>query len=149
MKFIALADTWFDKLDPDKTGKITQEQFVAKFPEIIPAQNGPGRRRGGPAGQPDGAGGEPGDRGGPGAPPGGGPGGDPADRGGRGAPPGGGPGFNPNTFMATALFKAAVANDGDSLTRPELKAAGYDGVLPPALNFAPAFGLYLIRGANK
>ncbi|HEV8292569.1 MAG TPA: c-type cytochrome domain-containing protein, partial [Tepidisphaeraceae bacterium] len=32
----ALAETWFDKLDSDKTGKITQEQFVAKFAEIVP-----------------------------------------------------------------------------------------------------------------
>ena len=29
-EFTGLADTWFDKLDPDNTGKLTQEQFVEK-----------------------------------------------------------------------------------------------------------------------
>ena len=27
----ALADTWFDKLDPDKTGKIAQADFSSRF----------------------------------------------------------------------------------------------------------------------
>jgi len=37
----ALAETWFDKLDADKTGKVNQEQFVAKFGEIIPCRSDP------------------------------------------------------------------------------------------------------------
>ena len=32
----SLADVWFDKLDPDKAGKLSQEQFAAKFYEAVP-----------------------------------------------------------------------------------------------------------------
>ena len=44
----ALADAWFDKLDPDKTGKLTQDQFVDKLGDVLPPP--PGRREGGPPG---------------------------------------------------------------------------------------------------
>ena len=53
-EFTGLANTWFDKLDPDKTGKVSQEQFVAKLGEILPppqGQQGLGRPGvGGPGG---------------------------------------------------------------------------------------------------
>jgi outer membrane protein assembly factor BamB len=39
-EFIALADAWFDKLDPDKTGKVTQEQFTERFGELLPPPQG-------------------------------------------------------------------------------------------------------------
>jgi len=46
-EFTALADAWFDKLDPEKTGKLSQEQFVTRLGEVIPAPQGfgpPGER---------------------------------------------------------------------------------------------------------
>lgn len=49
-EFTALADAWFDKLDPDKTGKLSQEQFVEKFGDVLPPPQGfgpPGGGRGG------------------------------------------------------------------------------------------------------
>ena len=60
-EFTALADTWYDRLDPDKTGKLSQEQFIAKLGEVLPPPQGfgppgaaargndprPGRGRGG------------------------------------------------------------------------------------------------------
>src|SRR4029434_3854824 len=42
-----LADAWFDKLDPDKTGKLSQEQFTAKLSEILPPPQGFGPPGGG------------------------------------------------------------------------------------------------------
>jgi hypothetical protein len=36
----ALADTWFDKLDSDKAGKVGQEQFVARFADLLPSREG-------------------------------------------------------------------------------------------------------------
>ena len=48
-EFTALADAWFTKLDPDKTGKLSQEQFAAKLGEVLPAPQGFGPpRAGGP-----------------------------------------------------------------------------------------------------
>jgi outer membrane protein assembly factor BamB len=52
-EFIALADVWFDRLDPEKTGKVTGEQFADRFYDAVPrAQNAgttdpsaPGQRR--------------------------------------------------------------------------------------------------------
>ena len=38
----ALADAWFDKLDTDKSGKLSQAQFTSKFAELLPAQTSPG-----------------------------------------------------------------------------------------------------------
>jgi type 1 glutamine amidotransferase len=37
-----LADGWYDKLDPDKTGKVSRADFMARFPALIPA-SAPGR----------------------------------------------------------------------------------------------------------
>ena len=38
----ALADAWFDKLDTEKSGKLSSQQFSAKFGELLPApQSGP------------------------------------------------------------------------------------------------------------
>jgi len=42
-EFGTLANLWYDKLDPEKTGKLGREQFVAKLGEIIPP---PGARDG-------------------------------------------------------------------------------------------------------
>ena len=39
-EFAALADTWFDKLDPDKTGKVDQQQFNEHFSELFPPPPG-------------------------------------------------------------------------------------------------------------
>lgn len=39
-EFASLADVWFDKLDPDKTGKLDREQFVAKTGDIMPPPTG-------------------------------------------------------------------------------------------------------------
>jgi hypothetical protein len=90
-EFVALADTWFDKLDPDKSGELTQEQFVAKLTEVLPSPQGFG------------------------PPPGGGPPGEaqPAGRGRRG--------FGPANFLGPGLFTASDANKNGSLTRAELK----------------------------
>ena len=65
-EFAALADAWFDKLDPDKTGKVDQQQFSDRFPELFPSPPGfagrgpgPGPAGGGPrpgGGRPSGAG---------------------------------------------------------------------------------------------
>jgi outer membrane protein assembly factor BamB len=41
-EFTALADVWFDKLDADKAGKLTQEQFAAKFYDALPPREGSG-----------------------------------------------------------------------------------------------------------
>ena len=69
----ALADSWFDKLDADKTGKLTQQQFTANFNKVMPpGRGGPGGGRG------------PGGPGGPGGPNGGPPDG---GQGGRGGAP--------------------------------------------------------------
>jgi type 1 glutamine amidotransferase len=32
----ALADTWFDKLDTDKAGKVSQQDFAARFASLLP-----------------------------------------------------------------------------------------------------------------
>jgi len=52
-EFTALADAWFDKLDPDKTEKVNQESFTAKLAELLPppqGQPGFGPPGGGPPG---------------------------------------------------------------------------------------------------
>jgi hypothetical protein len=91
-EFDTLADTWFDKLDADKTGKLSQTQFAAKLPELLPTPQG---------------------RGGFGPPGGGGQGGGQRG-GGRG-------GFGPAMFLATPLFAAMDANQDGAVTRQELK----------------------------
>jgi hypothetical protein len=35
-EFSAVADLWFDKVDPEKTGKLTQEQFAERFYDAVP-----------------------------------------------------------------------------------------------------------------
>src|SRR5438552_5676473 len=50
-EFTALADAWFDKLDVDKTGKLTQDQLIEKLAEILPPPPGFGSRGGGPPGE--------------------------------------------------------------------------------------------------
>jgi hypothetical protein len=119
----SLADAWFDKLDADKAGKLTQQQFTSKFGELLPAQTPPA---GGPPGGPGGG------------------------RGGRGGGPGGFIGGG--LFTATdadkdgtitrAEFKGvfekwAVAFDSDksgALDQAKL-VAGLNGVMP-----RPSFG---------
>lgn len=42
-EFTALADNWFDKLDSDKAGKLSAEQFAQRFGNVLPpSQGGPG-----------------------------------------------------------------------------------------------------------
>ena len=90
-EFTTLADAWFDKLDPEKTGKLSQEQLVEKFGEVMPPPPGFGGRDGGP---PEGRG--------PGA----------------GTGPGGG---GPGRFVGPGFFSAADMNKDGSLTREEWK----------------------------
>ena len=52
-EFSALADAWFDKLDPDKSGKLTQEQFTGKLGEVLPPPEGFGPPPGGGERPPD------------------------------------------------------------------------------------------------
>jgi Ca2+-binding EF-hand superfamily protein len=47
-EFTRLADTWYDKLDTEKSDKISQEQLSAKFQDILPTQGG--QPSGGPMG---------------------------------------------------------------------------------------------------
>jgi hypothetical protein len=91
-EFTALADVWFDKLDPDKTAKLSQEQFITKLNDVLPPPQGVGPRGGGQPGGGSGAGG----------------------RGGRG-------GFGPGQFVGPGLFTAADTDKDGSLTRVELK----------------------------
>lgn len=91
----SLADVWFDKLDPDKSGKLTQEQFVQHFGEVLPPPTGFG-------------------------PPGGGPGA-PAGPGGPGGPGGGRGGFGPATFVGPGFFTATDTDKDSSVTRDEFK----------------------------
>src|SRR5439155_18784877 len=78
----ALAENWLDKIDSDKSGKVTQEQFVAKFNEIVPMPQRQGFGGGGFGGGGPGAGGGAGQRGAGGAGAGG-------QRGAGGGPQGG------------------------------------------------------------
>ena len=36
-EFTGLADQWFDKVDPDKTGSVTRNQFAERFAAVLPA----------------------------------------------------------------------------------------------------------------
>src|ERR1043166_2347330 len=64
-EFTAVADTWFEKLDPEKTGKVNQEQFVEKIGDVFPPPQG-FAGRGGPPGDGPRPGGPRGGNGGPG-----------------------------------------------------------------------------------
>jgi outer membrane protein assembly factor BamB len=50
-EFSALAEVWFAKIDAEKTGKVSQEQFTEKIADVLIAPaGGSGDRRGGPGG---------------------------------------------------------------------------------------------------
>jgi hypothetical protein len=55
-EFTGLADAWFDKMDSAKTGNVSQNQFVYKLGEILPAPRGRAAGSGGPGGPPQGGG---------------------------------------------------------------------------------------------
>jgi Ca2+-binding EF-hand superfamily protein len=115
-EFTALADAWFDKLDADKAGKVTQEKFTEKFAEALGLPQPPAGVQA-PGAGPGGQGERPSGRG-----PGGQRDGNEA-QGGRGRGPGGGgggPGGPAN--LAPGVFGAADADKDGSLTRTELKA---------------------------
>jgi outer membrane protein assembly factor BamB len=38
-EFTAVADLWFAKLDPEKTGKVTQDQFAERFYDAVPPRD--------------------------------------------------------------------------------------------------------------
>jgi hypothetical protein len=46
-EFSALADAWFDKLDVDKAGQLTQKQFTERVGDLLPAPQGFGPPGGG------------------------------------------------------------------------------------------------------
>src|SRR2546423_218981 len=109
----ALADSWFDKLDADKAGKLTQQQFSANFNKVMPpGRGGPGGGRG--PGGPGGGGGFGGGAGGPGGRGQGGPGGQGRGPGGGGGGgfggggAGGGPPARPLTAAEVSLLRAWV-----------------------------------------
>jgi type 1 glutamine amidotransferase len=57
-EFAALADNWFNKLDTDKTGKISAADFAARFNGAVMPAQGFGGARGGSGGRAGGRGGE-------------------------------------------------------------------------------------------
>jgi outer membrane protein assembly factor BamB len=91
-EFTALAEAWYDKLDAEKSGKLSQDQFTERLSQVIPPPEGFG---------PPGGGGGPPEGGGP--------------------PPGEGRGFGPGRFIGPGLFNAADADKDGSLTRAELE----------------------------
>jgi Ca2+-binding EF-hand superfamily protein len=99
LEFVVLSEVWFDKLDPDKTGKLTQDQLVQRFGPVVgvPA----GTNAGASAGTPQSDGQRAGQRGGPGR--------------------GGGEGFGPGQTMGPGLFAAADIDKDGSLSRAEFK----------------------------
>jgi outer membrane protein assembly factor BamB len=114
----ALAVAWYEKLDPEKTSKVTQEQFIERLGEVIPSPMGPppgGPRRGGPGGPPPG-----GDGARPEAAPPPPPGSRPGGPGGPDGPRGGG-GFNPGRILGPAIFGAADADRDGTLAPDEWK----------------------------
>lgn len=96
-EFTALAEAWFDKLDADKAGKLSQEQFTAKLGDVLPPPPGFGPPGGGPPGGPA-------------------PAGQPPSGGGRG-------GFGPAMFIGPGLFAVVDTDKDSSLTRAEWVAA--------------------------
>jgi len=114
----ALANTWFDKLDTNKVGKVTQQQFAEKSADLVP------RRQGGPGGFGGGAGGGPmggGQRGGGLQNFGGGPPGERASTNSTAGQRPGGRGFGTGArSFAPGLFTMLDADKDGSLTRTEL-----------------------------
>ena len=52
-ELLALADTWFDKLDTQGAGKVSQADFTARFAAVLPADPAPAMGRGpAPTGRP-------------------------------------------------------------------------------------------------
>lgn len=105
-QFVGLAKTWFEKADAEKTGSITQAQFVSTFEAMFRPQGFPGPRP--PSeNQPEQNGnrdaGPPGNRG--------------PDAGG----PRGSGGFGPMAFAARALFDAATDQKSGSTTSTQLQ----------------------------
>lgn len=52
-EFTALAETWFDKLDTEKAGRLAREEFTSRISSVLPpppGPDGPGDRGGGPGG---------------------------------------------------------------------------------------------------
>src|SRR5205085_9819639 len=80
VEFTGLADTWFDKMDSKKTGKLSQDQFAGKLGEVLNLAQGT-------------------DASGRGQPPG-------AENQSSGAPRAGG---GPTGYIGTGLFTAADA----------------------------------------
>jgi len=57
-EFTGLADEWMDKMDADKAGKLSQEQFTQRLKDVLPPPQRPGgRESGGGDGGPPGGGG--------------------------------------------------------------------------------------------
>src|SRR4051812_41803902 len=56
-EFSALAEAWFDKLDPDNAGKVSGARFNERIAELLPRPQGFGGPGGGPGGGPQGGGG--------------------------------------------------------------------------------------------
>ena len=50
----SLADGWFEKLDPGKTGKLSQKEFTGRLGPVLGLEGQEGRRQGGPDGGPRG-----------------------------------------------------------------------------------------------
>src|SRR5687768_5289547 len=48
-EFTSLADAWFEILDTDNTGRVSQEEFSERFGNVLPPP-GTGQRGGGPPG---------------------------------------------------------------------------------------------------
>ncbi len=46
-EWTAVADLWFDKLDPEKTDKVTRDQFAERFYDAVPPRDNPGDNAGG------------------------------------------------------------------------------------------------------
>ena len=101
VEFTALSVVWFEKLDPDKTDKVTQEQLVQKFGDLVGAPSSAGANS-----EPQRA-------------PGAGPDARPGGQRGRGQEPGGPSSFGPGQTMGPGLFTATDTDKNGSLTRAE------------------------------
>lgn len=92
-EFATLSDEWFDKLDPDKAGQVSADQFNQRFGNVVGLPQGTGRGGGrGNQGQRGGAQG-----------------------------PNAAPGPGPAGIIGRGLFAAVDADKDGSMTRHELK----------------------------